>query len=345
MSECQQMVNKLGSGPSFKCRVRANPHDGPCAAPEVPSSMAERRRWIEENLGVAVANEDAILDPIAATQMHQAGSLAAHVALDKKTPAPPGDDICQGCLGIASDMCSVCDGTGLAPGANHGPFFLVHQGAGVPLEAYDASRELVARLGWKIDAGRIVFTEFATKLSEAVGSEVGSMMKEFLEDRGAKALLGVPYDGREDTPDPVADEAPAEETMAAAMPPAEPEVPREGDQPLPVVNDRPAIQPLIIEDIHRRMEIGLSRYGTLLQPGNGRDMARDAYEEVLDLIVYFRGVLEERAIVRTLLGELTQMMEGVFPPEGSIPVQPEGGIERIFEVLAELQALHPDPSD
>jgi hypothetical protein len=63
---------------------------------------------------------------------------------------------------------------------------------------------------------------------------------------------------------------------------------REGDQPLPVVNDRPDIQSMVIADIEAR------RYGTALQAHNGRDMLRDLYEELLDAATYIRGVIEER---------------------------------------------------
>lgn len=70
---------------------------------------------------------------------------------------------------------------------------------------------------------------------------------------------------------------------------------REGDsQPLPLPNDRPAIQDLVIADILKRKELGIRRYGTPLQAGNGRNALLDAYEEALDLAVYLRQALEER---------------------------------------------------
>lgn len=65
-------------------------------------------------------------------------------------------------------------------------------------------------------------------------------------------------------------------------------------QPLPVKNDRPAIQDLVIQDIEARKSVGLRKYGTLLQAGNGRDALQDAYEEALDLCQYLRQALEER---------------------------------------------------
>ena len=69
---------------------------------------------------------------------------------------------------------------------------------------------------------------------------------------------------------------------------------RDGDQPLPVINDGPCIQDLVAEDIAARKAVGIQRYGTPLQPHNGRDTLRDAYEEALDLAMYLRQAIYER---------------------------------------------------
>lgn len=68
----------------------------------------------------------------------------------------------------------------------------------------------------------------------------------------------------------------------------------EHTQPMPTPNDGPIVQELVLEDIHKRLQIGIERYGTGLQAGNGRDMLQDAYEEALDLAIYLRGCLLER---------------------------------------------------
>lgn len=65
-------------------------------------------------------------------------------------------------------------------------------------------------------------------------------------------------------------------------------------QAMPVKNDQPAIQDLVIQDIEARKLVGLRKYGTLLQAGNGRDALQDAYEEALDLCQYLRQALAER---------------------------------------------------
>jgi len=69
---------------------------------------------------------------------------------------------------------------------------------------------------------------------------------------------------------------------------------RDGDQALPVVNEHPIVQELVRADLDARLAVGIARYGTGLQPHNGRDMLRDAYEEAMDLTVYLRGALYER---------------------------------------------------
>ena len=65
-------------------------------------------------------------------------------------------------------------------------------------------------------------------------------------------------------------------------------------QPEPVPNDGPAVWDLVVADMRTRDQLGASRYGTRLQPFNGRDALRDAYEEALDLAVYLRTLLYER---------------------------------------------------
>lgn len=69
---------------------------------------------------------------------------------------------------------------------------------------------------------------------------------------------------------------------------------RPGDQDLPRTNDLPCIQDLVQQDIEQRKRVGIQRYGTPLQPHNGRDVLRDAYEEALDLAMYLRQAIFER---------------------------------------------------
>jgi hypothetical protein len=81
------------------------------------------------------------------------------------------------------------------------------------------------------------------------------------------------------------------------------------DQVMPTVSDRPFIHDLvaktIADDVAARGELGLRRYGTKLQSFNGRDAGKDAYEELLDAIVYVRQISDElegyRSLVRALI--------------------------------------------
>jgi hypothetical protein len=66
------------------------------------------------------------------------------------------------------------------------------------------------------------------------------------------------------------------------------------EQPEPVHNDNPPVWDLVVNDMCQRDRTGQARYGTRLQPFNGRDALRDAYEEMLDAAVYIRQALFER---------------------------------------------------
>lgn len=65
------------------------------------------------------------------------------------------------------------------------------------------------------------------------------------------------------------------------------------DQQAPVHNDGPSMHDLVVEDMRERKEFGLKKYGTVLQTGNDRSFLLDLYEELLDAIVYLRGLMEE----------------------------------------------------
>lgn len=66
-------------------------------------------------------------------------------------------------------------------------------------------------------------------------------------------------------------------------------------QPTPMPRaDKPASWDLVLADMKERDDFGKSKYGTSLQPGNGRDALADAYQEALDLAVYLRTAIYER---------------------------------------------------
>lgn len=64
-------------------------------------------------------------------------------------------------------------------------------------------------------------------------------------------------------------------------------------EPDPVKRMFPCITDLVIKDMQERQEFGIRKYGTCLQPFNGRRPMVDAYQELLDLAVYFRQAIYE----------------------------------------------------
>ncbi len=75
-------------------------------------------------------------------------------------------------------------------------------------------------------------------------------------------------------------------------------------EPLPTPNASRPVWELVIEDMRARDQFGRAKYGTPLQSGNGRDALVDAYQEALDLCVYLRTEIEERAAKQALIEAL-----------------------------------------
>ena len=65
-------------------------------------------------------------------------------------------------------------------------------------------------------------------------------------------------------------------------------------QPSPIHNNNPISWDLVVKDMQERNSVGTEKYGTPLQPFNGRDVLVDAYQEALDLVVYLRTAIYER---------------------------------------------------
>lgn len=76
--------------------------------------------------------------------------------------------------------------------------------------------------------------------------------------------------------------------------------------PPPKPNDETPVWDLVVEDMKHRDHVGRSRYGTPLQPFNGRDALQDAYEEALDLAVYLKQAIVEREKGRAVARELKE---------------------------------------
>lgn len=107
---------------------------------------------------------------------------------------------------------------------------------------------------------------------------------------------------------------------------------REGDQVRPTPNTETSCQQRfmdrISQDMPPRMELGLQRYGTLLQPFNGRDFMKDTFDELLDLSVYLEGVAVEREAMMDLLFDLAGW-----------PQVPANAIEEMSDLVKRAQVL------
>ena len=83
---------------------------------------------------------------------------------------------------------------------------------------------------------------------------------------------------------------------------------RDGDQDLPMINRETDCQSTflmrIMRDVPPRREVGIERYGTALQPFNGRDAMRDAWEEFLDLGQYMEQLRREREDMLDLIEDV-----------------------------------------
>lgn len=72
-------------------------------------------------------------------------------------------------------------------------------------------------------------------------------------------------------------------------------------QPDPIPNDEEPVYDRVASDLNRfnealhgRYRLGIQRYGTALQPYNGRDAVEDLKDEILDAIVYAKQACIER---------------------------------------------------
>lgn len=102
------------------------------------------------------------------------------------------------------------------------------------------------------------------------------------------------------------------------------------DQAMPTVSNRPFIHDevahTIAADVAYRGELGRKRYGTKLQAFNGRDAGQDAYEELLDAVVYTRQMADE-------LKEYRSLVRALIAADGPCPA-PNCGVTVLGHLLA-----------
>lgn len=65
-------------------------------------------------------------------------------------------------------------------------------------------------------------------------------------------------------------------------------------QPAPRHNNEPYVKDAVLADIEELCERRRVKYGTHLQPHNGRDALQDAYEELIDGALYLKQLIMER---------------------------------------------------
>lgn len=90
-------------------------------------------------------------------------------------------------------------------------------------------------------------------------------------------------------------------------------------EPAPVPNTHEPVWRLVISDMQERDAAGRKKYGTPLQPFNGRDALVDAYQEALDLVVYLRQEMEERVKLAELADIIIELDSRLFHPR----IEPE----------------------
>ena len=84
-----------------------------------------------------------------------------------------------------------------------------------------------------------------------------------------------------------------------------------GGQPVPVhIPGEPSTHDLLVTEIEKRKALGLSRYGTILQAGNGRDALQDMLDELIDACVYLIQLKRERDIAAKVRDELEALERG-----------------------------------
>lgn len=76
---------------------------------------------------------------------------------------------------------------------------------------------------------------------------------------------------------------------------------------LPTKNSHPAIPDLVLEDMKARDQFGKNKYGTRLQPFNGRDPNIDLYQELLDAVQYCRQIIYERRFEQKVIDAAIRM--------------------------------------
>ena len=280
---------------SYPCTLPER-HEGPHFSADSPSSVGERRRWEAENKKQEAA--------ATLSQFQGPAQTTAERYTENPTPVP----VSPGRARLHADClpweCLVYDG-------GHGQ----RQNAKDECPIYD---ERVSPPVGDPEAG----TEVGRQTRSGTVKE--QVREGFEAPPHAAPLVSGPFPGAPqfDIPQPTTDPLTGQPLGECGAP--DPEAPgewcrrtkghsgdhvtvptkqRPGDQVLPTRNDYPDIQSGVIADLEARREVGIGRYGTALQPFNGRDTLVDAYEEAMDLTVYLKSLVVMKEALRPQLVE------------------------------------------
>jgi hypothetical protein len=109
-------------------------------------------------------------------------------------------------------------------------------------------------------------------------------------------------------------------------------------EPSPVKNDLPYLWPKAIERIiqaaKQRDEFGEKKYGTRLQPFNGRDPLVDMFQEVLDALVYLEQEFFERPYKEAVIQAALKIVDN-----GVNHLDHEQHITQLFNACSELKQV------
>jgi hypothetical protein len=106
---------------------------------------------------------------------------------------------------------------------------------------------------------------------------------------------------------------------------------RKHDQALPEANEREVMHEVLIDLVNKRLAVGVERYGTGLQPMNGRDAWRDLVEELVDATVYTLQIAHERAEMFAHAREIYEFFESL--EEVRIPKEIRESIDALVNWL------------
>lgn len=268
MAECGTRVG--GGTIVFPCLLESG-HDGPCMAQENERSVSQRKRW-----------ERAQAEAPAQPPAEPGGGVVGSVVAPLPVASASGTRTCLACSGDRHGDCARVSQAG------DGGFEI----CGCFAEAPDQHNFSAIDLPSELLADRQVCGACGGSGVQPSRGAFGAVYG----DEGCAACGGqgwVMVSPPEDDYDPSAADAMAH----LAAHPLEPTKQRPGDQPLPVKNDRPYVHDLLKEEVERRKQIGVERYGTPLQPFNGRNTLLDVLEELIDGSVYVMTAMTEASEV------------------------------------------------